>query len=90
MNPVSAVPLYLSVTSGCDREHRRTTLRAAILTSIVVLVAFAFAGTWILELFGVTTTTFRITGGLLFLAVGSSQFIIDGVRAVVLESTRGA
>jgi multiple antibiotic resistance protein len=73
VNPVSAVPLYLSVTHGYDGEHRRTTLRAAILTSVAVLVAFAFVGTWILQFFGITTNAFRITGGLLFLAVGSDM-----------------
>lgn len=73
VNPVSAVPLYLTVTSGYDRARRRATLRAAILTSVAVLVAFAFVGTAILQFFGITTNAFRITGGLLFLAVGSDM-----------------
>ena len=73
VNPLSAVPLYLSVTSAFDSGHRASTLRAAILTSIVVLVVFAVVGTWILQFFGITTNAFRITGGLLFLGVGSDM-----------------
>ena len=73
VNPLSAVPLYLSVTSGFERGHRASTLRAAILTSIAVLVVFAVVGTWILQFFGITTNAFRITGGLLFLGVGSDM-----------------
>ena len=70
VNPLSAVPMYLAMTAGYTNERRASTLRTAIATSIAVLFAFGLLGTWILNFFGITTTAFRITGGLLFLGIG--------------------
>ena len=86
VNPLSAVPLYLSVTTSFDRAHRASTLRAAILTSIAVLVVFAVVGTWILQFFGITTNAFRITGGLLFLGVGSDMLQAKRSRESTTEA----
>src|SRR4051794_21482395 len=86
VNPLSAVPLYLSVTNGFDRAHRASTLRAAILTSIAVLVVFTVVGTWILQFFGITTNAFRITGGLLFLGVGSDMLQAKRSRESTTEA----
>jgi multiple antibiotic resistance protein len=85
VNPLSAVPLYLSLTQGLDAGQRRSTLRAAVLTSVAVLVVFAFVGTLILRFFGITTTAFRITGGLIFLAVGSDMLQAKRSRESVTE-----
>jgi len=70
VNPLSAVPMYLAMTAGYTPAHRASTLRTAIATGIAVLFAFGLLGGWILSFFGITTTAFRITGGLLFLGIG--------------------
>lgn len=85
VNPLSAVPLYLATTASYTPAHRRTTLRTAIVTSISVLVVFGLIGTLILQFFGITTTAFRITGGLLFLAIGSDMLQAKRSRAKTTE-----
>ena len=73
VNPLSAVPLFLTMTGTLAPAQRSATLRLAIATSIIILVVFGVLGTWILQFFGITTDAFRITGGLLFLGIGSDM-----------------
>ena len=73
--------MYLAMTSDYTREHRASTLRTAIATGVLVLCAFGLLGTWILTFFGITTTAFRITGGLLFLGIGWDMLGAERARS---------
>ena len=70
INPLGAVPLYLALTGGYAPDHRRRTVLRAIVTSWMVLVAFALLGAEILRFFGITTHAFKIAGGILFFGIG--------------------
>src|SRR5215210_4651338 len=85
VNSLSAVPLYLAVTAEYLPAQRRATPRLAIATSIIVLVVFGVLGTWILRFFGIATVACRITGGLLFLAIGSDMLQAMRSRAKTTE-----
>lgn len=73
VNPLSAVPLYVTSTAELNDQQRASTLRLAVATGIISLVAFGLAGTYILRFFGITTYAFRIAGGLIFLGIGSDM-----------------
>ncbi len=73
VNPLSAVPLYVTSTAELNDQQRASTLRLAAATGIIALVAFGLAGTYILRFFGITTYAFRIAGGLIFLGIGSDM-----------------
>jgi multiple antibiotic resistance protein len=70
VNPVGAVPLYIAMTGAYDEQHRRATLRRAIITALVMLVAFSTLGTLIMRFFGITTQAFQIAGGIIFFGIG--------------------
>ncbi|NLG63715.1 MAG: NAAT family transporter [Candidatus Cloacimonetes bacterium] len=70
VNPVGAVPLYIAMTGTYDEQHRRATLRRAIITALVMLVAFSTLGTLIMRFFGITTQAFQIAGGIIFFGIG--------------------
>ena len=70
VNPVGAVPMYVAMTASYDSAHRRATLRRAIITAFVMLVAFSTLGTSILRFFGITTQAFQIAGGIIFFGIG--------------------
>jgi multiple antibiotic resistance protein len=70
VNPLGAVPLYITLTAAYPKEHRAATLRRAITTGFAVLALFALAGTYILQFFGITRQAFQIAGGILFFAIG--------------------
>lgn len=76
VNPLGAVPVYVTLTGDFTPERRLATLWTAIVTAVTVLLVFALGGPWILRFFGVTTDAFRITGGVLMLGIG-----YDMVRA---------
>jgi multiple antibiotic resistance protein len=73
VDPVAAVPIFLTVTGDYTDEHRRATLRAGVITGTFVLVLFTLLGSYILRFFGITTDAFRIAGGILFLGVGADM-----------------
>lgn len=68
VDPFGCVPLFVSITAGDSREHkRRTALRASVVAG-VVLTLFAITGALIFQLLGISEGAFRIAGGsLLFL-----------------------
>ena len=70
VNPLGAVPLFVTLTASYTPEHRRATLRRAVVTGVCVLLVFALAGTHILHFFGITRQAFQIAGGILLFAVG--------------------
>lgn len=70
VNPISVVPMYVAMTSAYERKHRVATLRRAIATGFIVMVAFALLGSMILQFFGITTPAFQIAGGIIFFGIG--------------------
>ena len=73
VNPLSAVPIYLAMTAEYDPVRRRHTLQRAVITAVVVLIAFTAIGSWIMRFFGITTPAFRIAGGIIFLGIGADM-----------------
>jgi multiple antibiotic resistance protein len=73
VNPLSAVPLYVTATAELSPRQRASTLRIAVATGVAALVLFGLAGTFILRFFGITTYAFRIAGGLIFLGIGNDM-----------------
>lgn len=73
VNPLSAVPLYVTATADQTNTQRAATLRLAVATGVIALVISGLAGTFILRFFGITTYAFRIAGGLIFLSIGTDM-----------------
>lgn len=72
-NPLSAVPVFVALTTGESPAERRQTALAGVAASVLVLLAFAIAGRLILGFFGITTEAFQIAGGIIFFGVGSDM-----------------
>jgi len=69
INPISAAPIFVSMTEGrTPQERRRFALRTA-LTAGAALALFAAAGGAIFSFFGITVPAFQIAGGILFVAM---------------------
>ena len=70
VNPLGAVPVFLSLTPDYTRQERNKT---ALLTSIyfsMILLAFFWGGTYILSFFGVSIYALRIAGGIVIMMSG--------------------
>ncbi len=80
-NPLSAVPMFVAMTSELEPAERKKTAITGVLGSMVFLIAFAFAGASILRFFGITTEAFQIAGGVIFFGIGSDM--LEGKRSRV-------
>ncbi len=73
LNPVAAVPLFLSMTGGDTDEHRRSQVWRASLYVVFILCLFQYVGPFIFSFFGLSLQALRIAGGLLVLHAGWNQ-----------------
>ena len=70
VDPFAALPTFLAVTAGADKQRRRRMAWKASVTAFVVLSAFALAGQFIFHMFGITLPAFEIAGGVILLLIG--------------------
>ena len=65
VDPVAVIPTYLVITQDESPAERRRTARRACLAMVVLLTAFAAAGTALFSVLGITLPAFRTAGGLI-------------------------
>jgi MarC family membrane protein len=63
VDPLAAVPAFLTMTASDSLAMRRSMALKAAIASTIILVVFSVAGGLIFKLFGVTIPAFRIAGG---------------------------
>jgi multiple antibiotic resistance protein len=76
VDPIAAIPTFLSMTAEQDGAQRRHMAKRAAWTCLVVLTGFGAAGKLIFRLFGITLPAFKIAGGVILLLIG-----LDMLRA---------
>lgn len=84
VNPISAAPIFVSMTSAPGIDRRKTAVRASLAAGIA-MVLFALAGSAVFAFFGITVPAFQIAGGLLFTV--SSIRALQGLGKDEAEST---
>ena len=70
MNPISNMPIFLSLVKGADRKTKQKINLRAVLIAFVIVTIFILLGKFIFILFGITIPAFKITGGILIFYVG--------------------
>jgi multiple antibiotic resistance protein len=74
LNPLGAIPIYLSLMAGRrPEEMHRTALKAAIAVAVILTLA-VWVGDALLSFFGIGIPAFRIAGGLLVLIIAIAMF----------------
>jgi len=79
VNPLSAAPLFVSMTGELDDKQRKRVAKKACLAALIVLLIFGGAGTMLFRFLGITTQAFQITGGILFVIM-SIRALLGGPR----------
>jgi multiple antibiotic resistance protein len=85
VDPFAAIPAFLAMTTRHDAPERKRMARRAAWTCFGVLSAFAFLGSMIFRMFGITLAAFEIAGGLILLLVGLEM--IQARRSTTQEHT---
>jgi len=70
MNPLSNIPIFISLTEGATREEKQKVNKKAVLVAFIIITIFVLLGKFIFGLFGITIPAFKITGGILIFYVG--------------------
>jgi multiple antibiotic resistance protein len=73
VNPIGAIPLFISYTRGQTAGERRIAARTTGIAVAVVLLVSIFFGDALLRFFGIGLPSFRVGGGILILLMAISM-----------------
>jgi multiple antibiotic resistance protein len=92
VDPIAAVPFFLSLTAGEDAARKARTARRAATAAYLVLTFFALAGAIVFKLLGITLAAFKMAGGVLLLltAVDMLRSRAPEARITASEVQEGA
>lgn len=88
MNPFSSIPTFLSITSGVGRDTLRSYANRAVVVAGVLLFMFIFIGSPLMSLFGVTTESFRVAGGVILILMGAE--LVFGLKMSKMSEEKDA
>ena len=74
VNPIGAIPFFISFTTGFSRQQRQRTIRVSAFSAFLVISISALAGLRIIEFFGISIASFQVGGGTLLL-ISSLQML---------------
>ncbi|HID20257.1 MAG TPA: MarC family protein [Methanophagales archaeon] len=69
MDPPGNILIFMALTKGTSVGERKRELNHAVVVATILLLLFAFLGTVILYVLGITPDSFMIAGGILLLLI---------------------
>lgn len=88
LNPFASLPMFISVTQGCDEKTIRSYANNAIFVAALLLLVFLFIGEDLMSLLGVTMDTFRVAGGIIFFLMAIE--LVFGLKLSKQAGAKGA
>lgn len=87
VNPLGAVPLFISLTSDATLQARGRVARISAISVAVILIFGVWIGEIFLHFFGISIGAFRVAGGLLVLLMGITMLhgYVSGVKHTAAE-----
>ena len=73
VNPLGAVPIFISLTQDMAREERRKTVLTAAATVALVIILSGLLGQRIIDFFGISIGSLQVGGGLVILLTALSM-----------------
>ena len=80
VDPLATAPAFLAMTPNETPEQRLRTAGLACFTTAVVLLAFAFAGTELFKIFGITMPAFQIAASIVLLIIALDMLRVQRSR----------
>src|SRR5580692_11683651 len=80
VDPLATAPAFLAMTPTDTPEQRLRTAALASLTVAAVLLAFAFAGTTLFKIFGITMPAFQIAASIVLLIIALDMLRVQRSR----------
>ncbi len=73
VNPIGAIPIFISLTSWADNAQRVKIVNTIAVTVCIILLTALFIGEPLLGFFGISVNSFRVGGGILILLMSVSM-----------------
>ena len=73
VNPIGAVPLFVSMTAGNTAAEKKNIARVASTAVAIVLIVASIAGQPLLAFFGISIASFKVGGAILILLLAISM-----------------
>lgn len=74
IDPIMVAPLFAALTHGEEKKSQRQTAIQAATIAALILLGFAFFGSFLLHHLGIDIAAFRAAGGLLLFLIGFRMF----------------
>ena len=75
LDPFLGLALFITLTKHMKRKERYKQAFIACFVAFALLMIFLFTGQWILELLGISFSSFMIAGGIILLVMGIMSII---------------
>lgn len=85
VDPFGNIPIFVGLTENVPDSKKKKVFNTATIVGTVLLLVFAFTGTEILTLFGLSIYSFEVAGGILLLIV-AIRILISGNMHENVES----
>jgi multiple antibiotic resistance protein len=89
VDPIAAVPVFISTFGGADRRKRRKAATSAVLAAFALLVVFSLIGMPLLNYLNISISAFMIAGGLLLLFLAFEFLLGQLPKSRTVESEPG-
>lgn len=70
INPISILPVYISLTNGYSEQNKLRTLKKTCLYIVGICLLAYFSGVYLLHFFGISLQALRVAGGLIIFRSG--------------------
>src|SRR5262249_28654757 len=93
LNPLGMLPLFIAYPADRSSGAQRWVALFVSMTVLGLMLLFLFAGTALLDFFGITLDAFRVAGGILLLLIGIRTVARDPAskaKELIVASQLGA
>ena len=88
INPIGIAPIFLTLTERFSENEQKSIAKKGVLTGLIVLLTFAYLGSYIFAFYSISIDAFRIMGGIIFFRSGLKMLesIIPRTRTTPAET----
>ncbi len=80
VDPFGNIPIFMGLTENVPESKRKKIYNTAVIVGTVLLLVFAFTGTEILNIFGLSIYSFEVAGGILLLIIAIRILIMGSMH----------
>lgn len=74
------LPLFIGMTEGMKKQHRKRVVRQSVVTAFLVTVGFVLLGQAIFKALGILVEDFMIAGGIILLIIAVNDILRAGEK----------